>query len=331
MVSSSRLGSKSSRKHKTSPSQLNAIAYATESNRTIANIIDNANDADTASEEEETPVNVLLVSKAQFPEWKKGVANESVDLLQTLTGVNVNNFPGTRIVNVPNDKTVTQVAFYDEKAVAKKSFRVFDGYWSQLKNKTYALSAFAGAEIEAEVANKLALSFALSTYRMNYFKKGGKAPSNTKLIWPSTCDKGYVRNVARAYTLMKDLSDTPAMDCGPAELGDAAVAIGNELGASKIEVTVGVDNLIKNNYSQIAAVGMAASSGREPRIVDIEWNSGTDTASADESTPQIVIVGKGVTFDTGGLNIKGGGGMRSMKRDMSGAAQVCASSQALNH
>ena len=94
--------------------------------------------------------------------------------------------------------------------------------------------------------------------------------------------------------------------------------------------------MIKENYPQIAAVGMASSEGREPRIVDIRWNApknvnkngvdGTDNSvesdskndEIDSKIPEIVIIGKGITFDTGGLNIKGGGGMRNMKKDMAG-------------
>ena len=83
---------------------------------------------------------------------------------------------------------------------------------------------------------------------------------------------------------------------------------------------MGVEQLIEKDYPQIAAVGMAAAKGREPRIVDIRWNS----PLADANPIDIVIIGKGITFDTGGLNIKGGGGMRNMKRDMAGSAQALA-------
>jgi leucyl aminopeptidase len=95
---------------------------------------------------------------------------------------------------------------------------------------------------------------------------------------------------------------------------------GIETNASSISTTVGVEMLLEGNYPQIAAVGMAAAEGREPRIVDIRWDApATDSI---EPSPEIVIIGKGITFDTGGLNIKGGGGMRNMKRDMAGAAQA---------
>lgn len=91
--------------------------------------------------------------------------------------------------------------------------------------------------------------------------------------------------------------------------------------AVSIKSTVGVELLKEKNYPQIAAVGMAAGQGREPRIVDIRWDSPITT---DAEPIEIVIIGKGITFDTGGLNIKGGGGMRNMKRDMAGSAQALA-------
>lgn len=109
---------------------------------------------------------------------------------------------------------------------------------------------------------------------------------------------------------------------------------GVETNASYVRTVVGVKNLIEENYPQIAAVGMAAAEGREPRIVDIRWEAPTREKSSSEASsgsknssdniPEIVIIGKGITFDTGGLNIKGGGGMRNMKRDMAGAAQAVA-------
>jgi leucyl aminopeptidase len=91
--------------------------------------------------------------------------------------------------------------------------------------------------------------------------------------------------------------------------------------AISIKSTVGVELLLEKNYPQIAAVGMAAGQGREPRIVDITWDCPQTT---DAEPTEVVIIGKGITFDTGGLNIKGGGGMRNMKRDMAGSAQALA-------
>lgn len=132
--------------------------------------------------------------------------------------------------------------------------------------------------------------------------------------------------MARAYTLMKDLADTPALSLGPEELQSAAVQLAEELQADNISVLTGVDQLIEENYPQIAAVGMGAEERRAPRIINIRWDGPKKTSSPEatngSSLPLITIIGKGITFDTGGLNIKTGGGMRTMKRDMAGAAQV---------
>jgi leucyl aminopeptidase len=160
-----------------------------------------------------------------------------------------------------------------------------------------------------------------------------------------------VEAMAMAYTVMRDLSDTPALSLGPAELQEAATSLMAAQGVTDIKAIVGTDDLIANNYAMIAAVGMASSHGREPRILDFRWeppresmlNQGGkfqgagDKVIADENNifqgkseaqamasalPEVVIIGKGVVFDTGGLNIKSAGGMRNMKKDMSGAAQV---------
>ena len=124
---------------------------------------------------------------------------------------------------------------------------------------------------------------------------------------------------------MKDLADTPALSLGPEELQFAAVQLAEELQADNISVLTGVEKLIKENYPQIAAVGMGAEARRAPRIINIRWDGpkkDRQESTNASSLPLITIIGKGITFDTGGLNIKSGGGMRTMKRDMAGAAQV---------
>lgn len=118
---------------------------------------------------------------------------------------------------------------------------------------------------------------------------------------------------------MKDLADTPALSLGPEELHNAVIDLANELQADEVTAVVGVQQLLKENYPQIAAVGMAAEATREPRFLEVRWNT---QSAVDTPLPLVTIIGKGITFDTGGLNIKSGGGMRTMKRDMSGAAQV---------
>ena len=118
--------------------------------------------------------------------------------------------------------------------------------------------------------------------------------------------------LAEACALVRDLVDTPANDLGPAELADAVVAEGERFGAT-VEVIVG-DALLTANFPAVHAVGRAAA--RAPRLIELRWG--------DPDAPKVTLVGKGVIFDSGGLNIKSGSGMALMKKDMGGAAHALA-------
>jgi leucyl aminopeptidase len=122
-----------------------------------------------------------------------------------------------------------------------------------------------------------------------------------------------VVRLAEATALVRDLVDTPAGDLGPAEIERAVRDVANELGA-KVSVTAGKE--LAEGYPLIAAVGAAATDTRAPRLVELEWGK--------EDAPRIAIVGKGVCFDTGGLDLKSAAGMRLMKKDMGGAAHALA-------
>jgi leucyl aminopeptidase len=119
--------------------------------------------------------------------------------------------------------------------------------------------------------------------------------------------------LADAVTYVRDLVDTPAADLGPAELEAATRDLARQFGA-KVEVAAG--DALDQNYPMIAAVGQGASRERAPRLIELHW--GKDNA------PRIAIVGKGVCFDSGGLDIKSAAGMRLMKKDMGGAAHALA-------
>ncbi|MHA1571452.1 MAG: leucyl aminopeptidase family protein, partial [Alphaproteobacteria bacterium] len=113
-----------------------------------------------------------------------------------------------------------------------------------------------------------------------------------------------------ATYLVRDLVTTPAEDMGPAQLADAARALGRRHKAT-VRVTTG-DQLLKQNYPAIHAVGRASDD--PPRLIDLSWGATKD--------PKVTLVGKGVCFDTGGLDLKGAAGMLLMKKDMGGAAHV---------
>ncbi|MEP3890912.1 MAG: leucyl aminopeptidase family protein [Hellea sp.] len=120
------------------------------------------------------------------------------------------------------------------------------------------------------------------------------------------------RSLVDATHLCRDLINTPAGDMGPAALHKAAQDLAAEYGA-QVTVTIG-DDLLKDNLPMIHAVGRAAHEA--PRLVEFEWG--------DSAHPRLAIIGKGITFDTGGLNIKSAAGARIMKKDMGGAAHALA-------
>ncbi len=118
---------------------------------------------------------------------------------------------------------------------------------------------------------------------------------------------------ASAVCMVRDLVDTPASDMGPADLEAAATALAKAHGGA-LSVTRG--DALEQGYPMIAAVGRAASRDREPRLIELKWGR--------EDHPRIAVIGKGVTFDSGGLDIKPASGMGLMKKDMGGAAHALA-------
>jgi leucyl aminopeptidase len=161
----------------------------------------------------------------------------------------------------------------------------------------------------------LALGWALATYAFTRYR--AKKATASALVWPERADRARVERLAAAVFLARDLANTPAGDLGPAELATEAVRVAKAAGA-RHRVIVG-DELLAENYPTIHAVGRAAA--QMPRLVDIRWGEAT--------APKVTLVGKGVCFDTGGLDLKTASGMRLMKKDMAGAAIVLGLAQAI--
>ena len=154
-----------------------------------------------------------------------------------------------------------------------------------------------------------ALAFALGSYQFSRYRKS--EARNVRLVLPEGVDGDVLSHVVEGVTLCRDLTNTPSNDMGPAELEAAAGALAKKH-AAKIQVTSG-DALAKN-FPLVHAVG--AGSARAPRLIDMTWGKASD--------PKITLVGKGVCFDTGGLDIKPDTGMLNMKKDMGGAATALA-------
>jgi leucyl aminopeptidase len=158
------------------------------------------------------------------------------------------------------------------------------------------------------LATNAALGWALGTYVFDRYT-ATSAPA-AELVWPARADRRAVEGTASSIALTRDLINTPASDMGPVELAGAARKLAREFKA-RFSVIVG-DDLLKNNYPMVHAVGRA--SDRAPRLIDFTWGKSGD--------PKVTLVGKGVCFDSGGLDLKPPAGMKLMKKDMGGAANV---------
>ncbi len=169
-------------------------------------------------------------------------------------------------------------------------------------------------EAEPDHARTAALAFLLGRYLFDRYKS--RERSDVRLVAPAGFDVAEASRIADACALAREMVDTPAADMGPLQMETIAREIADASGAA-ISVVVG-DDLLEENYPAIHAVGRAAAPHRAPRIIEIGWNlDRTDR-------PLIALVGKGVAFDTGGLDIKSAAGMRNMKKDMGGAAHALA-------
>ena len=169
---------------------------------------------------------------------------------------------------------------------------------------------FGNAPHDARLA---ALAFALGSYRFSRYRKTDGKTVRLEIL--QGIDAREVSRIVEAAFLARDLINTPANDMGPADLEKAARDVAAQFDA-EISVVVG-DDLLARNFPLIHAVGRAAA--RAPRLIDITWG--------DPKAPKVTLIGKGVCFDSGGLDIKPDNAMLIMKKDMGGAANVLALAQ----
>jgi leucyl aminopeptidase len=166
---------------------------------------------------------------------------------------------------------------------------------------------FANDPPDARLA---ALGFALGSYAFSRYRKVERR--EVKLDLPQSIDRDELERVVEGVTLARDLINTPANDMGPAELEEAARALAARHGA-RLRTIVG-DDLLTERFPLLHAVGRG--SARAPRLIEFSWG--------EWDHPRVTLVGKGVCFDSGGLDIKSEGAMSLMKKDMGGAASVLA-------
>jgi leucyl aminopeptidase len=178
----------------------------------------------------------------------------------------------------------------------------------------------AGTVEDGELA---AVAWGLGSYRFRRYKTGASKPGNgetpPQLKLPAGADLARVMATVEGVWLGRDLINTPAGDLGPEELEDAARGLARRHGGEVASI-VG-DDLLAKNFPMIHAVGKAST--RPPRLIDLTWTPGSRPGSRADA-PHVTLVGKGICFDTGGLDIKPASGMLLMKKDMGGAAAALA-------
>src|SRR5438105_1536255 len=260
-------------------------------------------------DETEGAVPIAALTKQQFPAWLEMAPERERNWL---TSIGFSAEAGKHAL-VPGEsgRLARVLVGLGDGADAEGPMWALAGLPTALPEAIYRLDAVPR---DADPTN-LALGWALATYV--FARYSAKTRPAAALVWPEDADRGRVERLAAAVFLARDLANTPAGDLGPEELAGEAMRVAKAAGA-RHRVIVG-DDLLAENYPTIHAVGRA--SARAPRLVDIVWG--------DPAAPKVTLVGKGVCFDSGGLDLKTASGMRLMKKDMAGAAIVLGLAQAI--
>ena len=248
-----------------------------------------------------TPIHALRTG-----EWKQWIENRP-EALKRLCAAHDFSAQGGRILLVPaTDGAIERVLF----GVGDKANAMAMGSLAQhLPSGDYKITA-APREFSPTL---IAAAWGLGAYAFDKYKKRKR---RAPLLAPlDGADMAEATRLVEAAWLARDLVNTPANDMGPIALERAASELAVRYGASFTAI-VG-DDLLTQNYPLLHAVGRAAAEA--PRLLHLHWG--------DAGAPRVALIGKGVTFDTGGLDIKPSGGMRLMKKDMGGAAHALALAQ----
>ena len=226
---------------------------------------------------------------------------------ETVAWIKVNGFKGKlgEVLCVPSNGGIERALVGWGSPANRARGRLHMGQVAvQLPAGVYEIvSGLSGSDLE-----EAALAWLLSGYIFDRYKR--KVAPKAKLVAPNGLNVARMESIVAGDFLTRDLINTPASDMGPEMLEAAFLKLANDHGANA-DVVLG-DDLLLHNFPMVHAVGR--SSDQPPRLLDMVWGKATDL--------KITLVGKGVCFDTGGLNIKSGASMGLMKKDMGGAATV---------
>jgi leucyl aminopeptidase len=256
----------------------------------------------TFAESSADAIPVHFVTRSSWPK-EEAELHDRARVFASASGFEPN--PGRMLLVPGDDGAIARVLFALEDAGSRTADPFLPG---ELVTRLPAGSyRFANEPHDAALA---ALGFLLASYRFGKYKESTReAP---QLVAPEGVDRAQLEKIAGAVALGRDLINTPANDLGPQALEEAIVALADKHGTS-YRIVRG-DDLLAQNFPLLHAVGRAAA--EPPRMVDFSFGP--------ENAPKVTLVGKGVCFDTGGLDIKPSAGMLLMKKDMGGAATALA-------
>ncbi|HEY2179999.1 MAG TPA: leucyl aminopeptidase family protein [Caulobacteraceae bacterium] len=251
------------------------------------------------------PVRRIVVTAVRPGEWEALAARLPEPARAAATVASFSAKTG-QIVFIADDEGRLGRVLYGLGDGGPEGAMSFRGLAGRLPGGDYRLEAIP----EGLDPKQVSIAFALGAYRYDRYKKATDSPPRLH----SETEDPPSREVIRALALARDMINTPANDMGPLQVETIAREIAEAHGA-KIEVIVG-EALIEARYPAVHAVGAAAAPSRAPRMIELSWG--------DADAPHVAIVGKGVVFDSGGLDIKPAAAMRQMKKDMGGAAHALA-------
>lgn len=240
---------------------------------------------------------VTSIPEKDFPRW---LEEQKPETQQWLKNLGFTAKPDTYCWIPGGENKIQQVLL---------GVSAFSDFWSWGNlplNLPHGIYEIHGLKNKADIIHA-AMAWGLGSYQFTRYKKPKGKPS--QLVLPAD-QHSVITHLVKAYYLVRDLINTPSENMGPAELAEAARLVGEPFGA-EVKETIG-DQLLVENYPTIHTVGRAST--REPRLIDMRWGN--------TSSPRITVVGKGVCFDSGGLDIKTANGMGLMKKDMAGGAHA---------
>ncbi len=255
----------------------------------------------------DNPIIIQAIDETNFAKWLE----TSEDYIKA----NLENLPikpkagNYRVIQKVNGEIAIVIAIINNKEYTQKDFQSVFAKLAQDLPPTNDYT-FQG-EIAEENMFSACLGWGLGSYTFNEYKKDAEDNDLPALLIPTNINIERIENLLSAIFLTRDLINMPALDLGPAELIDAVVNVAEEFSAT-VNVIEGEE--LEFDFPAVHAVGMG--SDRDPKVVEFTWGNPDAT--------KIALVGKGVCYDTGGYNLKPGGSMALMKKDMGGSAHVLA-------